>query len=185
MYYAKQSTGKTPKKIFYWFGIKEQLQSRFFSDGLGALIEQISTQNFKDASPPVMESIHTSPGYKEAYLNMEEDKRQRCLFGMLSTDGFNPFGMKTKYSMWPLMIRILNHHPTAIAKFLSMFLIGIVSGPTAPITMAGYNMYLMLLVDELTECWIDGMTVMLPTGSFTFFLRLLLQLVEITLPVRS
>lgn len=75
---------------------------------------------------------------------------------MLAADGFNPFDKKNQITMWPILLKVLNHSPENIAKRTAFIMVGIVPGPFEPKSL---QVYLDLLVDELIKCWQKGIDV--------------------------
>ena len=96
--------------------------------------------------------IHQSSGWKNAYCNtglFEGDPRGLSL--ALCTDGVNPFAHnKVSYSMWPIMLTLLNLPRRIRNHFGSILLVGIIpsNGSHEPKSL---NPYLEILVDELLE----------------------------------
>jgi hypothetical protein len=78
----------------------------------------------------------------------------RSVAVVISTDGFNPYGMSAAtYSCWPVFVIPLNLPPDIIMRSENMFVSMIIPGPKYP----GKNMsvYLELLVDDLLVGWED------------------------------
>jgi hypothetical protein len=70
----------------------------------------------------------------------------------LCVDGVNPWE-QSQYSMWPIIITVLNLPPDLRGRPEAMLLLGIIPGPGAPKSL---NPYLELLVDELIFEGTDG-----------------------------
>ena len=67
----------------------------------------------------------------------------------LSTDGVNPFsGNKVVYSMWPVMLTVLNLPKRLRNLFANMLLVGIIPGNSGH-KPKSVDTYLELVVDEL------------------------------------
>ena len=96
--------------------------------------------------------IHQSLAWKKAYDKdglFEGDPRGIAL--ALCTDGVNPFAHnRVSYSMWPIMLTLLNLPRNLRNRFASIMLVGIVpsNGSQEPKSL---NPYLEILVDELLE----------------------------------
>jgi len=86
------------------------------------LQSHISSQ---DATTPIFD-IHQSPVWKRAYDKddiFKDDPRGISL--ALCTDGVNPFAHnKVQYSMWPVMLTILNLPRRLRNRFSSIMLVG-------------------------------------------------------------
>lgn len=87
-------------------------------------------------------------------------------------DGANPYGMKTSYSLTPMMWRIENFDPITTTQRQAILHIGIISGPRK----VPHHCYNKLEVDTLLQLHegvdaIDGSRVgkslVNPTGKFT------------------
>lgn len=73
----------------------------------------------------------------------------RGLFLQLSTDGVNPFsGNKVVYSMWPVMLTVLNLPKRLRNLFANMLLVGIIPGNGGH-EPKSVDPYLEIVVDEL------------------------------------
>ena len=96
--------------------------------------------------------IYQSVAWRKAYSRegiFKEDPRGVLL--ALCTDGVNPFAHnKVLYSMWPIMLTLLNLPRNLRNKYTSIRLVGIVpsNGAQEPHSL---NPYLDILVDELLE----------------------------------
>ena len=100
----------------------------------------------------IIYDIQQSNAWKEAYSKagvFSGDPRGISL--ALCTDGVNPFAHnKVQYSMWPLMLSLLNLPRRMRNKFASILLVGIVpaNGTKEPQDL---NPYIDIFVNELLE----------------------------------
>jgi len=96
--------------------------------------------------------IHQSLFWKRVYSTtgiFQGDHRGISL--ALCTDGVNPFAHnKVSYSMWPIILTLLNLPRSIRNKFASIMLVGIIPGNRAQESQS-LNPYLDILVDELLE----------------------------------
>ena len=118
----------------------------------------------------VMRDIHDSPSWKQAFS--EEGFCNGDLRGMLlqlSTDGVNPFSSnKVNYSMWPIMLTVLNLPRNVRNLFENIMLAGIVPAQTEGQEPKHLDPYLEIVVDEVLE--LSGATFFdaFRNASFTF-----------------
>ena len=99
-----------------------------------------------------MYDIHDSPTWQAAYApHGVFDGDKRGLSFALCTDGVNPFSHnRVAYSMWPIMLTLLNLPRNIRNSFSSMFLVGIIpsNGAQEPKHL---DPYLDVVIDELLE----------------------------------
>ena len=99
-----------------------------------------------------MYDIHDSPAWKAAYSVVgifKGDKRGISL--AVCTDGVNPFShAHVKYSMWPIMITILNLPRHIRNSFGSVVLVGIIPG-NGNLEPKNLDPYLQVVADELSQ----------------------------------
>ena len=103
-----------------------------------------SADNFYD--------LHESLGWKSAYsIDRVFQGDPRGISLALSSDGVNPFAHnKVTYSMWPIMLTLLDLSRHMRNRFAGILLVGIVpsNGSQEPYSL---NSYLDILVDEVLE----------------------------------
>ena len=139
---------KIARKTFKYIGLKSRLQ-RLFSDA--RMSEKLQSHKTDCvASNQTVQDLHQSPAWKSRYSPtgpFQGDARGISLG--LCTDGMNPFSReKVQYSMWPIVITVLNL-PRSIRHLPgSMFLVGIIPGKAEPKNM---DPYLDILVDDILE----------------------------------
>ena len=110
------------------------------------MAEVIQSHCTRDSS--VMYDIHDSPAWKETYQTIFLGDRKGVCFG-LNTDGVNPYKhQKVSYSMWPIMLTLLNLPRHLRNSFQNIWLLGIIpsNGPKEP---ANLDPYLEVVVDEI------------------------------------
>jgi hypothetical protein len=132
------------------FTLKPRLNRFFGTKNLAGVLQSHATNNLSENS--TVFDIHQSEAWTEAYSNsgiFKGDPRGVSL--SLCTDGVNPFAHnKVTYSMWPIMLTLLNLPRSMRNRFASILLVGIVpaNGTKEPQDL---NPYLDILVDELLE----------------------------------
>ena len=145
---SKQSS--IPVRRFTYLPLKPRLR-RLFGDSNIAQILQLHATVQQDENDPVYD-IHQSPVWKKAYDEIGLFKGdQRGILLALCTDGVNPFAHnRIPYSMWPIMLTLLNLLRNLRNRFSSIFLVGIVpsNGSQEPHSL---HPYLDILVDEILE----------------------------------
>ncbi|XP_043814844.1 uncharacterized protein LOC110601419 [Manihot esculenta] len=73
----------------------------------------------------------------------------------LCTDGFNPFGQRSKpYSCWPVIVVVYNLPPWMAMKKPYIFLNMVIPGPKSP--GKSLDVFLRPLIDELKLLWHEG-----------------------------
>ena len=146
---AKRYIGNSsiPAHTFTYLPLGPRLSRVFGTASLAALIQSHGTQSEAD-----MYDIHDSPSWKKAYGSggvFGNDKRGISL--AFCTDGVNPFNhIKVTYSMWPIMLTILNLPRSIRNHFGNFILVGIIPGNGSK-EAGNLNPYLEVVVDELLE----------------------------------
>jgi len=139
----------TPVRTFTYLPVGPRL-IRFFGTANIAKILQNHSQECETEGK--MYDIHHSPAWQSAYEHNGIFKGdERGISFALCTDGVNPFNHnKVSYSMWPIMLSLLNLPRRLRNRFGSIMLAGIVpaNGSKEPQNL---NPYLGILVDELLE----------------------------------
>ena len=99
-----------------------------------------------------MHDIHDSSAWSKAYSNaglFKGDKRGISL--AFCTDGVNPFNhVRVSYSMWPVMMTILNLPRDKRSLFENILLLGIIPGNGTK-EPSNLDPYLEVVVDEILE----------------------------------
>lgn len=147
-YISQQSN--VPVRRFTYLPLKPRLKRLFGSQNLSSVVQSHAVVNA--AQLDEMHDLHHSPAWRSAYEDgglFNGDPRGISL--ALCTDGVNPFAHnRVSYSMWPIMLTLLNLPRNMRNRFGSMFLVGIIpsNGSQEPKNL---NPYLDILVDELLE----------------------------------
>ncbi len=134
-----------PLRWFIYLPLGPRLERMFGTPNLAKIVQCHATSN-----GPAMYDIHQSPAWKAAY-SIEGifggDDRGVALG--LCTDGVNPFSHHhVSYSMWPIMISLLNLPRHMRNVFGNLVLMGIIPGNGTKEAKT-LNPYLNVLVDEL------------------------------------
>jgi len=139
--------GKVAARKFIYLPLGPRLVRMFNDKGFSRIL-----QSHKRSSSDSMYDIHDSPAWAEAYSDtgiFNGDKRGISL--AFCTDGVNPFShSRIKYSMWPIMMTVLNLPRHLRNSFSSILLLGIIpgNGKQEPKSL---DPYLEVVADELQE----------------------------------
>lgn len=140
---SRYTRGLIPAKPFTYLPIGPRLVRLFGTSNLAQIIQSHSSEFH-----PLMYDIQDSPAWRNVYDNdgvFLGDPRGISL--SLCTDGVNPFQKDhVTYSMWPIVLTVLNLPSDVRHLFSNFMLVGIVPGPSEP---ASLNPYLEILVDEI------------------------------------
>lgn len=137
-----------PNRKFIYLSLGPRIVRMFKSKETAEMLQKhpgSSLENFTDVY-----DIQNSPYWKSLYSSdgkFEGDKRGISL--ALCTDGVNPFShFRVTYSMWPLMLTILNLPRDRRNLFENILLLGIIpaNGKHEPKTL---DPYLKVIVDEI------------------------------------
>lgn len=91
----------------------------------------------------------------------------------LSTDGFNPFSMKSsRYSCWPVLLVNYNMAPDLCMKKENIMLSLLIPGPHQPGN--SIDVYLEPLIEDLNHLWITGALTYDAVSKTTFTLKAML-----------
>lgn len=116
------------------------------------LAEIIQAHISRKGTTTFMYDIHDSPVWKSAYSNhgiFKGDPRGRSI--AFCTDGVNPFSHnRVTYSMWPIMLTLLNLPREVRNKFGSILLLGIIPGNRS-LEPKSLDPYLEVCIDELLQ----------------------------------
>ena len=147
-YISEQS--HTAVRRYTYLPLKPRLVRMFGNANMAHVLQSHAV--IHDTKDNHVADIHQSLAWKKAYDKdglFEGDPRGIAL--ALCTDGVNPFAHnKVSYSMWPIMLTLLNLPRNLRNRFASIMLVGIVpsNGSQEPKSL---NPYLEILVDELLE----------------------------------
>ena len=137
-----------PAKKFIYLPIEPRIVRMFNCRTTAKLLQQ--HPGASESGSSLMHGIHDSPVWKKAYSKtgvFQGDNRG--LSFALCTDGVNPFSHnRVAYSMWPIMLTLLNLPRDIRNLFSSIFLVGIIPGNG---TQEPKNLdpYMDILVDEI------------------------------------
>ena len=147
-YISDQSS--VPARRFTYLPLKPRLSRLFGTSNMAQVLQSHAVVEVSETEP--IYDIQQSSAWKKAYSNtglFQGDPRGISL--SLCTDGVNPFAHnRVSYSMWPIMLTLLNLPRKLRNRFASILLVGIVpsNGAQEPHSL---NPYLNVLVDELLE----------------------------------
>lgn len=157
-----------PLRRFVYYPVGPRWRRLYECEAVSKLLQSHSLRNPGN----LMTDVCDSPCWRAAYA--EEGFFQgdpRGLSVQLSTDGVNPFSAnKITYSMWPIMLSVLNWPKTHRNRFENIMLVGIIpaNGKEEPKSV---DPYVEVLVDEVMELsgttFYDGFK----RESFTFRVR--------------
>ena len=139
--------GVIPERKFVYLPLGPRLIRMFRTKKLAEVIQaHINTQG----TTSFMHDIHDSPTWKYAYSTngiFEGDPRGLSL--AFCTDGVNPFSHnRIAYSMWPIMLTLLNLPREIRNDFGSILLLGIIPGNGSQ-EPKNLDPYLEVFIDEL------------------------------------
>ena len=134
-----------PTRTFTYLPLKPRLLRMFGTSNMAQVLQTHAVVQDDDC----IYDIQQSPAWKTTYSTVFKDSRGISL--ALCTDGVNPFAHnKVSYSMWPIMLTLLNLPRNLRNRFSSILLVGIVpsNGGQEPRDL---NPFLELLVEELLQ----------------------------------
>ena len=147
-YVSKDSC--VPVRHFTYLPLAPRLQRMFGNSNIAQVLQSHATVRHSESDRVF--DIQQSTVWRKFYSKdgiFEGDSRGLSL--SLCTDGVNPFAHnRVSYSMWPIMLSLLNLPRNMRYQFGSIFLVGIIpsNGTQEPHSL---NPYLEILVDELLE----------------------------------
>ena len=119
----KPEGNENPYRKFLYLPLQPRLTRMFGYKNVAEAIQ--SHLGSLESSSPLMYDIHDSPIWKSSYSLFNGDKRG--LSFAFCTDGVNPFSHnRVKYSMWPIMVTLLNLPRKCRNSVNNIFLLGIV-----------------------------------------------------------
>ena len=149
-YVSKDSS--SPIRRFTYLPIKPRLQRMFGNSNIAQVLQSHAALIHSESDYACVYDIQQSLAWRGFYSDngiFEGDPRGLSL--SICTDGVNPFSHnKVSYSMWPIMLSLLNLPRNIRYHFGSILLVGIIpsNGSQEPQSL---NPYLEILVDELLE----------------------------------
>ena len=141
------SKGK-PYRKFYYYPLEPGWRRMFGT----ATIAEVLQSHSVDSESSTLQDVIGSGNWQSVYSETGFFKGDfRGLALQLSTDGVNPFsGNKVVYSMWPVMLTVLNFPKRVRNLFENMLLVGIIPGNNGR-EPKKVDPYLELVVDELLK----------------------------------
>lgn len=141
-----------PVRHFTYLPIKPRLQRMFGNSNIAQVLQSHATLTYSELDYMRVYDIQQSLAWRGFYSEngiFKGDPRGLSL--AICTDGVNPFSHnKVSYSMWPIMLSLLNLPRNIRYHFGSILLVGIIpsNGSQEPKSL---NPYLEILIDELLE----------------------------------
>jgi len=153
---ARYLRNKIPAKKFIYFPLGPKIARLFSLKSISQLI--LAHPGDLQSDPDLMYDIHDSSAWKKAYsLDGEFKGDKRGLSFAFCTDGVNPFSHnKVVYSMWPMLLTLLNYPRNVRNLFGSIFLLGIIPGNESS-EPKSIDPYVAILTDKLLD--LSGKTV--------------------------
>ena len=141
-----KSNGSIPARMFCYLPLGPCLMRLFGTSNLAKLVQE----HGKVSHTSVMHDIHDAPVWKDAYeRNGIFGGDSRGISLSLCTDGVNPFShLRCNYSMWPIMLCLINLPRNIRNNFNNIFLVGIIPANNKR-EARNIHPYLEVLVDEL------------------------------------
>lgn len=138
-----------PVRRFFYYPLGPPFKRLFGCKETSRLLQEHS---FRPTAGDLMYDIHDSPTWKAVYAEdgpFKGDPRGISL--QFSTDGVNPFSVnKIAYSMWPIMVTVLNLPKTCRNNFEHVMLTGIIPANNKE-EPKSVDPYVEVLVDELLD----------------------------------
>ena len=146
----RYTENEQPVRKFVYLPLGSRLMRMFGTKNLAQIIQSHSGPLLPSTN--YIYDLHDSLMWKETYSVSGPFKGDlRGLSFGLCTDGVNPFSHnRVAYSMWPIMLTLLNLPRDKRNKFGNIFLLGIIpgNGSKEPLSI---DPYMQVVVDELLE----------------------------------
>ena len=142
---------KKAKRKFVYYPLGPRWRRMY---GNATISEVLQSHDHKEmAHKNVMRDIHDSPAWKQAFSESGfSDGDPRGMLLQLSTDGVNPFSCnKVCYSMWPIMLSMLNLPRSVRNLFGNVMLAGIIPAQANDQEPKHLDPYLEVVVDEILD----------------------------------
>lgn len=144
-YISEQSV--IPVRRFTYLPLKPRLCRMFGNQSMAKVLQSHATI-CSDENNPIFD-IHQSDAWRRFYNSGLFKGNGRGVSLALCTDGVSPFSHnKVSYSMWPIMLTLLNLPRRLRNRFASIMLVGIIPSNRGQEPQS-LNPYLDVLVDEL------------------------------------
>ena len=145
----RYTTNGKPVRRFFYYPLGPRFKRLYDCRGTSSLLQEHSLRSNAGLAD-LMYDIHDSPTWHAAYAEdgpFKGDARGISL--QFSTDGVNPFSVnKISYSMWPIMVTVLNLPKTCRNNFENVMLAGIIPANNKE-EPKSVDPYVEVLVDEL------------------------------------
>ena len=144
--YKSGGSSSIPVRTFHYLPLGPRLKRLFGISNLAQLLQE----HGRVPSSSSLFDLHDSPSWKNAYSDsgiFQGDSRGISF--SLCSDGVNPFShLRCNYSMWPIVLNLLNLPRRIRHQFNNMFLVGIIpaNGKKEAHTI---HRYLEVLVDKM------------------------------------
>ena len=127
--------------------------------------------------PNLVGDIHNSEVWRSSYaIDGFFAGDARGISSSFCTDGLNPFSReRSQYSMWPIMLNILNFPQYIQSKAESILLVGIIPGRKEPKNL---DPYFNLLVEELQKMCVQTIFDSLKNEHFSLKINILLNILD-------
>ena len=168
---------KSARRRFLYFPLGPRWKRMYGNANISEVLQSHMHAHDCETEEPtnIMRDIHDSPSWNQAFSEegfSNGDSRGMLL--QLSTDGVNPFSSnKVNYSMWPIMLTVLNLPRNVRNLFENILLAGIIPAHTDGQEPKNVDPYLEIVVDEILELsgatFFDG----LREAPFTFKVALM------------
>ncbi len=145
---SRFTANRRPARKFYYYPLGPRWKRMYGNATIAEVLQSHDMRPTVDNA--LLQDIIGSPAWREAYsprgyFNAEK----RGISCQLSTDGVNPFSSnKVVYSMWPIMLTVLNLPKSIRNLFSNMLLVGIIPG-NGNHEAKHVDPYLEVVVDEL------------------------------------
>ena len=143
-------TARNPARKFYYYPLGPRWKRMFGNATVAEVLQSHDVAHKDHPGDQCVDDIIGSPLWKKVYGDggfFEGERRGICV--QLSTDGVNPFSSnKVIYSMWPIMLTVLNLPKRIRNLFSNMMLVGIIPG-NGDHEAKSIDPYLEVVVDEL------------------------------------
>ncbi|XP_018462951.1 uncharacterized protein LOC108834087 [Raphanus sativus] len=160
-----------PQKVLRYFPLIPRLKRMFRSEQLTMDLRWHFSNKSTDGKLRHPVDSFTWKSMNDKYPSFAAEERNLRLG--LSTDGFNPFNMKSsRYSCWPVLLVNYNMAPDLCMKEENIMLNLLIPGPHQPGN--SIDVYLEPLIEDLNHLWCIGELTYDAVSKTTFTLRAML-----------
>ena len=155
--FYRRGKDKKPVKVVRHFPITPRLKRMYGTEYLSKMMTWWAENPSEDG---LMRNPADAPAWKHVdamYPDFGGEARNPRL--LISTDGLNPFSFKSSsWSIWPVLIIILNLPPWLMCKKFFILLTLLIPGPHAPSSKT-FDVYFAPVIEELKDLWNPGVWV--------------------------